>query len=414
MARPKTVLALSSYPENTNRVFEDYCNGIKANSERYFYIDYMRRYAATGWKELRQEILDLIAREDVDTVFFVLWSSDMSFDLDFLEELSGKVQIVMNFFDTEYFFPSVDRYYAQVADLVILPDHLARFGYEHLGIPAHTSFALFDKEQYRRLDRPKDIDVSFIGNVLQADRRDYIQFLKDNGIAIQTYGVGSDNGFVSFEEMVEIFNRSRINLNFTSTSNSSSYVVKVPSINQRIRQSKGRPIEIALCGGFILSQNAPGIEHMFEPGLEIDVFHDKQQLLDLIRNHLAAAEETQSMADAAHARAKSQYDVVAGFRTIFDKLEMGTRKAALPVYRDADFMRGFAAYRFYYMATFLLNGRFGLIGQEIALVWKSRTLPLGQAYYSAIKGLTFHFRTSPRASGALKRLRDTLKLKAKY
>jgi hypothetical protein len=414
MSRPQTVLALSSYPENTNRVFEDYCNGIKANSERYFYIDYMRRYAAAGWRALRQEILGLIAREGVDTVFFVLWSSDMSFDLDFIEELSGEVQIVMNFFDTEYFFPSVDRYYAQVADLVILPDHLARFGYEHLGIPAHTSFALFDKEHYRRLDRPKDIDVSFIGNVLQADRKDYIQFLKDNGIAIQTYGVGSDNGFVSFEEMVEVFNRSRINLNFTSTSNSSSYVVKVPSINQRIRQSKGRPIEIALCGGFILSQNAPGIEHMFEPGHEIEIFHDKQQLLDLIRQRLDAPEETQAMADAAHAKAQRQYDVVAGFRTIFDKLEAGTRKAELPVYRDADFVRGFAAYRFYYMAIFLLSGRFGLVGQEIALVWKSRTLPLGQAYFSAIKGLTFHFRTNPRVSGTLKRLRDTLRLKAKY
>jgi hypothetical protein len=338
----------------------------------------------------------------------------MSFDLDFLEELSGKVQIVMNFFDTEYFFPSVDRYYAQVADLVILPDHLARFGYEHLGIPAHTSFALFDKEHYRRLERPKDIDVSFIGNVLQADRRDYVQFLKDNGIAVQTYGVGSDNGFVSFEQMVDIFNRSRINLNFTSTSNSANYVVKVPSINQRIRQSKGRPIEIALCGGFILSQNAPGIEHMFEPGREIAIFHDKEQLLALIRERLNAADETQAMADASHARALAQYDVVAGFRTIFDKLEAGTQKANLPVYRDADFVRGFAAYRFYYMAVFLLSGRLALVGQELALVWKSRTLPLGQAYYSAIKGLTFHFRSNPRISGALKRLRDTLGLKAKY
>jgi hypothetical protein len=414
MSRPRTVLALSSFPENTNRVFEDYCNGIRANSDRYFYLDYMRRYAAAGWKALRQDILDLVDQEHVDTVFFILWSSDMSFDLDFLEELSGKVQIVMNFFDTEYFFPSVDRYYAQVADLVILPDHLARFGYEHLGIPAHTSFALFDKEHYRRLERPKDIDVSFIGNVLQADRRDYVQFLKDNGIAVQTYGVGSDNGFVSFEQMVDIFNRSRINLNFTSTSNSANYVVKVPSINQRIRQSKGRPIEIALCGGFILSQNAPGIEHMFEPGREIAIFHDKEQLLALIRERLNAADETQAMADASHARALAQYDVVAGFRTIFDKLEAGTQKANLPVYRDADFVRGFAAYRFYYMAVFLLSGRLALVGQELALVWKSRTLPLGQAYYSAIKGLTFHFRSNPRISGALKRLRDTLGLKAKY
>lgn len=414
MSRPKTVLALSSFPENTNRVFEDYCNGIRANSDLYFYLDYMRRYAAAGWKALRQDILDLVDREHVDTVFFILWSSDMSFDLDFLEELSGKVQIVMNFFDTEYFFPSVDRYYAQVADLVILPDHLARFGYEQLGIPAHTSFALFDKEHYRRLERPKDIDVSFIGNLLQADRQDYIQFLKDNGIAVQTYGVGSDNGFVSFEQMVDIFNRSRINLNFTSTSNSANYVVKVPSINQRIRQSKGRPIEIALCGGFILSQNAPGIEHMFEPGREIAIFHDKEQLLALIRERLNAADETQAMADASHARALAQYDVVAGFRTIFDKLEAGTQKANLPVYRDTDFVRGFAAYRFYYMAVFLLSGRLALVGQELALVWKSRTLPLGQAYYSAIKGLTFHFRSNPRISGALKRLRDTLGLKAKY
>jgi hypothetical protein len=153
---------------------------------------------------------------------------------------------------------------------------------------------------------------------------------------------------------------------------------------------------------------------MFEPGREIAIFHDKEQLLALIRERLNAADETQAMADASHARALAQYDVVAGFRTIFDKLEAGTQKANLPVYRDADFVRGFAAYRFYYMAVFLLSGRLALVGQELALVWKSRTLPLGQAYYSAIKGLTFHFRSNPRISGALKRLRDTLGLKAKY
>jgi len=414
MKRPRTVLTLSSYNDNINRVFEDYCYGIQSNSERCFYIDYSRRYADIGGVGLKNEILDLIRQENVDTVFLILWSSDMTFDIDFLEEIGKKTQIVMNFFDTEYFFQNVDRYYAQVADLVILPDYLARFGYEHLGIPAHTSFALFDKRHYRRLNREKDIDVSFVGNLLQADRKDYVQFLRDNGIKVETYGVGSENGFVDFERMVEVFNRSRINLNFTSTSNSANYVAKVPSINQRIRQSKGRPIEIALCGGFVLTQNAPGIEHMFDPQSEISIFQDKRQLLDLVRARLADPEGTRAMADKAHARALRQYDVVNGFKVVFDKVENGPGKADLPIHRDLEFIRGLAAFRFYYLVVFALRGRFALAAEELALIWKHRRLSLGQAYYSAIKGLTFHLRGNRKATAVLKRLRETLGLKAKY
>src|SRR5262245_30612133 len=149
MNRPRNVLALSSF-SSLNRVFEDYCYGIEANSERYHFIDYIASYLELGAAKLEAQILSIVEAEKIDTVFFVLSSSDMTFSLDFLERLGRRAKIVMNFFDTEYFFDNADRYYAQVADLVVLPDELARYRYEHLGIPAHTSFALFDGRHYRK------------------------------------------------------------------------------------------------------------------------------------------------------------------------------------------------------------------------------------------------------------------------
>src|ERR1051326_653044 len=232
---------------HSNRVFEDYCNGIRVNCRNYHYVDYIHEYLIYGKERFEKRIERLILEKQIDYIFFIWWSTDLTFDLRFIAKLSSQATVVINYFDSEYFFDDIDRYYAQVADLVILPDCLARYKFEQLNINALTTFALYDKHFYRwDSGRKKNVDVSFVGNLKHADRMQYIDYLKSHGINVQTFGIGSDNGFISFEEMVGVFNTSKINLNFTALSNLKNYVIQPPRINQRIRQSKGRPIEIAL------------------------------------------------------------------------------------------------------------------------------------------------------------------------
>jgi hypothetical protein len=143
------ILVLSHYNKNINKVFDSYCNGIKSNCKDYYYIDYIDLYLQKGQKLFEKHIEDIVADKKIEAIFFIWWSCDLTMDLHFLERLSQKTKLIMNFFDTEYYFEAVDRYYAQLADLVILPDSLSRYRYEHLGIYAHTSFALYNGDDYK-------------------------------------------------------------------------------------------------------------------------------------------------------------------------------------------------------------------------------------------------------------------------
>jgi spore maturation protein CgeB len=412
------ILVFSNYNANINRVFEDYCNGIKANCNNYHYIDYARLYLEKGKGGFENHIENYVAEHKIDLIFFIWWSCDLTFDIHFLERLSktaSQPKLVMNFFDTEYYFEAVDRYYAQVADLVILPDSLARYRYEHLNINAHTSFALFDGDYYKNThEANKDIDVSFIGNLKNADRAEYASYLKAAGIKVQTYGVGSDNGFASFEEMVSIFNRSKINLNFTTLATSENYIVPLPSINQRIRQSKGRPLEIALCGGFILSQYAAGIEEMFKIGEEFDVFHSKEEMLEKIKFYLENEEKRILMAEKSYTRALSQYEVKAGFKIIFDKLEDLPSKQIFPLYIDDIFMRSYVSARLMYITRHLISGRFSLAFEEMVVIFKYRKISLSMAYFFAVKGVVFALLEKPKLYDKLKRIKSKIGMKVKY
>jgi len=409
------ILVFSSYNAEINRVFEDYCNGIKANCDNYHYIDYAKLYLEKGKRKFENHIENFVAEQKIDAIFFIWWSCDLTFDIHFLERLSNKTKLVMNFFDTEYYYEAVDRYYAQLADLVILPDNLARYRYEHLNINAHTSFALFDGDYYKNNHvKNKDIDVSFIGNLKNADRAEYANFLKENGIKVQTYGTGSDNGFASFDEMVSIFNRSKINLNFTTLATSENYIVPLPKINQRIRQSKGRPLEIALCGGFILSQYAVGIEEMFEIGEEFDVFHSKEEMLEKIKFYLANDEKRIAMAEKSYQRALKQYEVKAGFNIIFDKLKSLPPKQNFPLYVDDIFIRSYVSSKFFYIARHLIAGRFSLLFEEFGVIIKYRKISISMAYFFTIKGIVFALLEKPVLYEKLKKIKNKLGMKVKY
>jgi len=406
---------LSSYDENINKVFESYCNGIKSNCDEYNYIDYIDLYLKKGKKLFEQHIENIVADKKIEAIFFIWWSCDLTFDIHFLERLAKKTTLVMNFFDTEYYFEAVDRYYAQLADLVILPDSLARYRYEHLAINAHTSFALYNGNHYINNHMVnKDIDVSFVGNLKNADRMEYVNYLKENGIKVQTYGTGSSNGFASFEEMISIFNRSKINLNFTTLAKSQNYIVPLPTINQRIRQSKGRPLEIALCGGFILSQYAAGIEDMFSIGKEFDIFCSKEEMLHKIKFYLENTKKRMEIAENGYQRALSQYETKAGFKIIFDKLKTLPPKQNYPLYVDDIFRRSYASYRFFYISRYLFSGRFSLLLKEFYVIMRHPKISLSMSYFFAVKGCVFAMLGKDKLYKNMKKIKDLLKIKVKY
>ncbi|MCL5073712.1 MAG: glycosyltransferase, partial [Actinobacteria bacterium] len=396
------VLAISHF-DKENRIFEDYCTGIKENSRNYYFIDYIELYSEIGGKDFEEHVEHFVIEKKVDLIFLIPWSADLTLDVCFIERLSRISFTVMNFYDSTSYFEQVDRYYAQAVDLVLLPDPLTKTKYELLNINALCTFSLFDKRYYRHLENNcKDIDVSFVGNIAKSDRRYYLDYLLANGVKINTFGRHTGSGFIDFNEMIEVFNKSKINLNFTGISDSDDLILG-SRVNNRARICNGRPIEIALCRGFVLSEYVAGIEEMFEIGKEIDVFRSKNELWDKVAYYLKNERQRKDMTEKAYERAVKDYDTVSGFSKVFNVIKRHTKTEPV-IYLDKDFIRNYTSYRFFYITKFTLSGKFFNLFQEFKIILKNRRLDFYQCYQYTLKAISVRLLDYPKLRAIIKNI----------
>jgi len=360
--------------KNGNSIYNSYTKGITNNYPHTIILDYFDLYFEKGKQGFEQVILEKVAQHTIDVVFINFVSGDLTFDLSFLEHLSKQCFMVMNFYDTELFFEPIDRYYAQCADLVLLPTaSYFTYSYSLLGIHAISTLSLFDSALYQKRDIIKDIDISFVGDVSKKSRRDFIAYLRLQGYHVEVFGQGSSNGPISFEKMIEIFNRSKINLNFSDTvdertfnSHSNTNYALVPNIMRYMTQIKGRSIEVALCGGFVVSQYATGIEELFKED-EIAVFKTKEELVEIVRFYLNAPEERENMASKARCKALEKYDTTKAFSKIFATLDTQKRIPKV-IYTDKAFLSNYASHHALYFFNFLFKKKFVSAMQELKIM----------------------------------------------
>ena len=368
-------LILSRYHDDiANPIYNAYIKGIESQCLNLYFIDYFDHIGALGKQGFEHHVNELLCKEKIDLVFIIFVSGDPILDPYFIQKIAQNRFMAMVFWDTEQFFEQIDRYYAQCADLVILPANYEYvFKLQALNINAICPFSLFDSTKYKpNPNAQKSIDVSFVGEVTKGKRQEYIAYLEANGINIHTYGKGTKNGKVSFEKVVEIFNTSKINLSFTGTYANDVYSF-CANINNRILQNKGKPIEIALCGGFVLTEYVPGIEKVFEPHC-IDTFQKKEELLEKVRYYLQQTDEREAMAHKAYQHAKTHYDSVSAVKTIFQTIESITPKSEKILLLDAIFIKIHTTFHLFYAITFFIQKRFTLAWDELKLVLNNKKI----------------------------------------
>lgn len=385
-------LIISRYHDDlANPIYNAYIRGIQSQCGIIRFIDYFDQIGALGKRGFERQVEHLIEKEGINLIFFIFVSGDPTLDPHFIQRIAQNRFIAMVFWDTEQFFEQIDRYYAQLADLVILP---ANYEYEYLlnsmGVNAVCPFSLFDSSKYKpdSMSRRKTVDVSFVGEVTKGKRQEYIDYLISHGINIETYGAGTKNGKVSFERVVEIFNVSKINLSFTGTYANSVYPFGF-NIHDRIKQNKGKPIEIALCGGFVLTEYVPGIERVFDKEM-IDSFHTKEELLQKIRHYLEYEDEREAMASNAHLHAREHYDSIYAFASIFKTIRSITPKPAKELILDPVFCKIHSTFQLFYAIEFLYQYRFKDAWEEIKTAFRYKTFyPKDVGYF-----LQFRIRNS--------------------
>jgi hypothetical protein len=351
-----------------------YTEGITNNYPNAIVIDYFDLYFENGKKSFETRILDILKINLIDLTFVNFVSGDLTFDLNFLKKISESSFLMMNFYDGELFFEPIERYYAQCSDLVIIPSSLAfTYNYKLLGINAISTLSLFDTSLYKKLSLEKDINISFIGDITKKSRREFIDYLILNGYQVEVYGLGSTNGKISFDKMINIFNRSKINLNFSDSISHRTFKKNlnmdysiVPKIAYYITQLKGRSIEVALCGSFTLSQDALGLKEIFSHD-QIDTFKTKEELLEKVRHYLENNTLREEMAKNAYEAAIKKFDATIQFKKILSNIDLNDKQPKT-IYTDEQFISNYMTYHMLYFFNFLFKLKFTAFFEELEII----------------------------------------------
>jgi spore maturation protein CgeB len=165
-------------------------------------------------------------------------------------------------------------------------------------------------------------DVTFVGQ-LYGERGAVIDRLAQSGIHVETWGTGwgvrrwhraaakapvvrsvggrrilsraQERTRADQQQMIEIFGTSRVNINLTDSSQAGE------------AQIKGRTFEVPACGGFLLTGWAQELEAYFEPGREVAVFRDTDELVDKSRFYLDHEESRRQIALAGYQRTVAEH-----------------------------------------------------------------------------------------------------------
>lgn len=152
-----------------------------------------------------------------------------------------------------------------------------------------------DPQFFRPLPVQKDIPVSFIGGAY-GPRLKFIERLKTAGIPVQCYGRGWGTRVVSQSEMVEIFNRSLVNLGYGGV-----------GMSEQITCLKGRDFEVPMTGNLYLTTYDAELARMYEIGREIACYQSEWDCVEQIRYYLERPEEAKLMGHAARERSVKEH-----------------------------------------------------------------------------------------------------------
>lgn len=259
-----------------------------------------------------REILKIVNAEKPDYVY-VLASGYQTLKLPYDQIKKTGATIVGSFSDDEFCFDIQTRWWASnfhyciTGDIQALPKYKKIGAKAILGIPMGGGVAV-DRDWKNMKER---YDVSFVGK-LKLDRKNYIDKLEENGVPTKLF-VNKFRQYVSYDDMIDIFQKTKINLNFS----------KAPNDRLGI---KGRIFEVPLAGGFLLTEYVPGIENYFELDKEIVCFKTEDELVEKVSYYLKNEKERIKIAKAGWKKAKSKLTAYHSLHQIFSGIEKDLKK----------------------------------------------------------------------------------------
>ncbi len=314
-------------------------------NNQVFYIPF-DRVLTVGKKGYNQEILDVVRREKPDLFFAFMYTDELEHET--LDEVKKLTTSIAWFSDDHWRLDNYSRFYASHFTRVITTWSKAKERYAQYGITnVIRSQWGFNSDLYQPIvidGTMEPIDVSFVG-MKTPHREKLINALRAAGIHVFVRGFGWEEGRASFPQMLEIFSRSKINLNLNPPM--AALAIKplaqiffrrrrnmiVPDFwnfprnlrsyfQKRIPQIKARPFEITGSGGFCITGDADDMDSYFKLGKEIVTYTDTADLIAKIRYYLAHDSERKQIAKAGYERAIRQHTYKARLEGVFKELNL--------------------------------------------------------------------------------------------
>ncbi|MFC2040567.1 glycosyltransferase [Chloroflexota bacterium] len=274
--------------------------------------DYLNRRAEIGIKAMNEEIIALLRREHAKYVLWTSWQYDIQEST--LEIIREEGSIVVGwFFDDEWRFNSYSKYWVPYLDYCVTNAIEAVPKYKDLGaqvIQTIPNTGIAVNRDWLNIE--ERYEVSFVGSIDFTDRKQYIDKLKRRNIPVYSFGEGS-GGYVSFDQMLDIFGASKINLNFSKAG--------PPGPQRWEKQVKGRVFQVCMAGGFLLTEYAPGTEKYFDIDKEIVCFENAEEMTDKIIYYLNHETERRAIAQAGWKRATGEYTSFHMIAKVFSEIE---------------------------------------------------------------------------------------------
>lgn len=295
-----------------------------------------------GRQGFADKLLAKVEREKPDLVFVFMYTDELMPET--ICKLRKKTTVLGWFSDDHWRFDNYSRYFAPSFSWVATTYSKAPERYVAIGQKNVIRSQWFcDMGSYMPVECTKDTDVSFVG--LKNERRAQLaNAVRTAGLPLSLYGDGWNGGRLPQAEIAHLFSRTKINLNMTSPRSlwernsfgrlfarrsQNRFVLdfhimdNVRSwLNSRILQIKGRPFEIAACGGFCISGYADDFETYYKENKEMVFYSTTDDLLEKIRYYLDHPEERKKIAQAGYERTLCEHTAEKRFATIFKALNI--------------------------------------------------------------------------------------------
>ncbi len=298
-------------------------------------FDFMTVFQEHGKERMNRALLEMVCQEKPDVTIVSPYTDQ--FIPQIMDEI-GKHTITLGYYFDDTWRIKYSSFWAKHFTYVTTSDVNGVKRWRDAGCSnfVYSPFGC-NHRFFVRKNLTKVYDVSFIGGY-NPYRAWCLQRLCRAGLDVHVWGYGWPHGRLDFDGVVDVINRSRINLNLSNNESWDMRFVLTPmkpvkdslrvvrnilwtvtGLGAKTREMvKARHFEINACGGFQLSYYVEGLERHYQIGEEIALYESVDAMVDKVRYYLKYADEREAISQHGYERTLRDHSMEKRFADLFD------------------------------------------------------------------------------------------------